>query len=56
MIAEAMAERGWLRRGDGGRVTQKPRVPGVGTPRVYVVTAEFLAGSDDDGRATGAGS
>ncbi len=49
-IAEAMAERGWLVRGDGGRLTQKPRVPGCGPTRVYVVSADFLSPPEEPRR------
>lgn len=52
-IASAMAERGWLRKGDGGRLTHKPRVPRFGTPRVYIVTADFLSPADEADAAGG---
>jgi putative DNA primase/helicase len=32
-IASAMAERGWLLRGDEKNLAQKPHIPGVGKPR-----------------------
>jgi uncharacterized protein (DUF927 family) len=47
-IATAMAEKGWLRRAEDGRLTHKPRVPGFGTPRVYIVSADFLSPADED--------
>jgi len=47
-IGEEMQRRGWLRGGDDGRLTQKPRVPGHGPTRVYVVTADFLSGEEAD--------
>lgn len=56
-ISEEMQRRGWL-HGQGTRLTQKPRVPGHGPTRVYVVTADFLsaeeadAATDDEGKPT----
>jgi uncharacterized protein (DUF927 family) len=41
--ARALLARGFLEPGDGGRATQKPRVPGIGPTRVYVVSASILA-------------
>jgi uncharacterized protein (DUF927 family) len=52
-IASAMAEKAWLRKGDGGRLTHKPRVPGFGTPRVYIITADFLSPVDEADAAGG---
>jgi uncharacterized protein (DUF927 family) len=44
-IAQAMADRKWLRP-DGSRLTPKPHIPGHGSTRVYVVTADFLSPPD----------
>jgi uncharacterized protein (DUF927 family) len=52
-IADAMAEKGWLRRADDGRLTHKPWVPRFGTPRVYIVTADFLSPAEGAGAAAG---
>jgi uncharacterized protein (DUF927 family) len=41
--ARALMARGFLEPGDGGRATQKPRIPGIGPTRVYVVSARILA-------------
>jgi uncharacterized protein (DUF927 family) len=41
--ARALLARGFLEPGDGGRATQKPRIPGIGPTRVYVVSASILA-------------
>ena len=48
LIARAMAERGWLEPGDGKNLSKTVRVPGTGKPRLYVVTAAFLAGEVND--------
>ena len=48
LIARAMAERGWLEPGDGKNLAKTVRVPGTGKPRLYVVTAAFLAGEVND--------
>jgi uncharacterized protein (DUF927 family) len=45
-IAQAMANRGWLRT-DGSRLTHKPHIPGHGSMRVYLVTANFLSAPDE---------
>jgi uncharacterized protein (DUF927 family) len=41
--ARALMARGFLEPGDGKRATQKPRIPGIGPTRVYVVSASILA-------------
>jgi uncharacterized protein (DUF927 family) len=41
--ARALMARGFLEPGDGGRATQKPRIPGIGPTRVYVVSARIMA-------------
>jgi uncharacterized protein (DUF927 family) len=46
LLARAMAERGWLERGEGKNLAKKVRVPGAGEPRLYVVPARFLAGEE----------
>jgi len=32
---------GWIVPGGDGRLTQKPRLPGIGTARVYVFTNKW---------------
>jgi hypothetical protein len=44
LLARAMAERGWLERGEGKNLARKVRVPGAGELRLYVIPAAFLAG------------
>jgi putative DNA primase/helicase len=34
---------GWIVPGGDGRPTQKPRLPGIGTARVYVFTNKWAA-------------
>ena len=46
LIARAMVERKWMEPGDGKNLTKKVRVPGSGTPRLYTISASFLAGED----------
>jgi uncharacterized protein (DUF927 family) len=46
LLARAMAERGWLERGEGKNLARKVRVPGTGELRLYVVPASFLAGGE----------
>jgi putative DNA primase/helicase len=41
-VASAMAERGWLDR-EGKHMTCKPRIPGEGHQRVYVIRPAFLS-------------
>jgi putative DNA primase/helicase len=40
--ARAVLARGFLEPGEGGRPTQKPRIPGIGPTRVYAVRANIL--------------
>jgi putative DNA primase/helicase len=35
---------GWINPGKDGKTTQKPRVPGLGTPRCYVFTSKMWEG------------
>ena len=42
-----MADKKWLRT-DGGRLTHKPHIPGHGSTRVYIVTADFLSTPDEE--------
>jgi putative DNA primase/helicase len=51
-IAQAMAERGWLERGEGKNLARKVRVPEIGDVRVYVVRADFLS-SEEGGTHAG---
>jgi uncharacterized protein (DUF927 family) len=37
---------GWIARGGDGRATQKPRLPGIGTTRVYVFTSRVWEGDE----------
>ncbi len=46
--AKALAARGWLIPGTDGRMTQKPRLPGMGSMRVYVLSDGILGGSSDE--------
>ena len=42
-----LVERGWIEPGGDGRVTQKPRLPGIGTTaRVYVFTGKLWEGGE----------
>jgi uncharacterized protein (DUF927 family) len=45
-IAQAMAERGWLERGEGKNLARKVRVPEIGEVWVYVIKADLL-GSEE---------
>lgn len=40
----ALLEAGWLAPGEGTRPTQKPRIPGMGPTRCYVLTARMWEG------------
>jgi uncharacterized protein (DUF927 family) len=40
----ALIESGWLAPGEGSRPTQKPRIPGMGLTRCYVLTARMWEG------------
>jgi uncharacterized protein (DUF927 family) len=42
-VANVLLSRGFLERGEGGRPTIKPRIPGIGPTRVYAVRASILA-------------
>ena len=42
-VANVLLRRGFLERGEGGRPTTKPRIPGIGPTRVYAVRASILA-------------
>jgi hypothetical protein len=37
-VTKILLEKGWLEMASDGKSTQKPRVPGIGTPRCYVFT------------------
>ena len=43
-VALALSREGWLAKGEAGRLTQKPRLPGLGTPRCYVLTGRMWEG------------
>ena len=45
-IARALADRGFLQKGDGRNLTASVRVPGVGKTRLYAVTSALLAGEE----------
>jgi len=45
-VARALAERGFLQKGDGRNLTASVRVPGVGKTRLYAVTSALLAGEE----------
>lgn len=38
IVTKILIAQGWLEVGNDGKSTQKPRVPGIGTPRCYVFT------------------
>ena len=42
-VASVLLSRGFLERGEGGRPTIKPRIPGIGPTRVCAVRASILA-------------
>ena len=42
----ALIEAGWIEPGEGGRTTQKPRIPGIGTTRCYVFTGRMWEGDE----------
>ena len=44
MVARALAERGWLVRGEGTKLQVKPRVPGQGSHRLYHLKGSLLSG------------
>ena len=51
-VATAMMARGWMLPGDGRNVMQKPRIPGEGHLRVYVIPPAFLSQSENEGADT----
>ena len=44
-IARHLAKRGWLLTGEGNHLAQKPRLPGVGLVRAYVLQPQFMQAS-----------
>jgi hypothetical protein len=42
----ALIEAVWIEPGEGGRTTQKPRIPGIGTTRCYVFTGRMWEGDE----------
>ncbi len=40
----ALIDAGWIEPGDGGRTTQKPRIPGIGPTRCYIFTGRMWEG------------
>jgi uncharacterized protein (DUF927 family)/phage/plasmid primase-like uncharacterized protein len=40
-VTATLLKAGWLAPGKDGKTTQKPRLPGMGTPRCYVFTARM---------------
>jgi uncharacterized protein (DUF927 family) len=40
-VVTVVRKAGWLSPGEGGRATQKPRLPGMGTVRCYVFTSQM---------------
>jgi putative DNA primase/helicase len=47
MTAKALADRGLLKRETGKNLTCKVTIPGIGRPRVYVVSGALLEGDAD---------
>jgi uncharacterized protein (DUF927 family) len=45
-LARDMIRRGWMRRGDGKHLARKIVVPGMGTVRLFHITADFLAADE----------
>lgn len=43
-VTAALLKAGWLAPGEGSRATQKPRIPGIGPTRCYVLTAKMWEG------------
>lgn len=43
-ITAALLKAGWLAPGEGSRATQKPRIPGIGPTRCYVLTGRMWEG------------
>ena len=41
VVIRLLLNEGWLDPGNDGKTTQKPRIPGVGTPRCYVFTGRI---------------
>jgi putative DNA primase/helicase len=50
VVAAAMVLRGWIIPGDGRNIMQKPRIPGHGSLRVYVIPPAFLSQLESEGR------
>ncbi len=44
MVTAALLKAGWLAPGEGSRATQKPRLPGLGPTRCYVMTGRMWEG------------
>lgn len=43
-VTAALLKAGWLAPGEGSRATQKPRIPGIGPTRCYVLTGRMWEG------------
>ena len=43
-VTAALVKVGWLAKGEGGRATQKPRLPGLGPTRCYIFTGRMWEG------------
>ena len=41
VATQCLLAQGWIETGGDGRPTQKPRLPGIGTTRVYVFTNKW---------------
>lgn len=46
-IGRALAERGVLVRGEGGKLQSKPRLPGMGPSRCYLIASRIFNGGGD---------
>jgi putative DNA primase/helicase len=51
-VAAAMVGRGWMLPGEGSNLAQKPRIPGEGLLRVYVIPPVFLSQPENEGADT----
>lgn len=43
-VTAVLVKAGWLAKGEGSRATQKPRLPGLGPTRCYVLTGRMWEG------------
>ena len=43
-VTAVLLKAGWLAPGEASRATQKPRIPGIGPTRCYVLTGRMWEG------------